>query len=73
MPWQQNVQLDGSDVAMDIFCGLDNARYAEFKMQYLNGLTIKSIRVPEHLNKILNLGMFMFPQRTHLKENLHYV
>jgi len=35
--------MNDADVAMDVFRGLDNARYAGFKAEILNGLTAKSI------------------------------
>jgi hypothetical protein len=34
---QGNPTKDGADQAMDFFHGLDNGRYADFKIQYLNG------------------------------------
>ncbi len=40
---QGNPKIGDEDVAMDFFRGLDNARYAGFKTEILNGLTIKSI------------------------------
>jgi len=40
---QQNAELEDKDVAMDFFRGLDNAQYAGFQTEILNGLTAKSI------------------------------
>jgi hypothetical protein len=37
------MQLENCDIALDFFNGLDNARYADFKTQYLNVLTAKLI------------------------------
>ena len=41
---------------MDFFCGLDNARYAGFKTEILNGLTAKSIMQPANLNAMYLLA-----------------
>jgi hypothetical protein len=41
---------------MDFFHGLDNGRYAEFKVQYLNGLQVGSIVAPRDLNTIFMLA-----------------
>jgi hypothetical protein len=41
---------------MDFFDGLDNGRYADFKVQYLNGLQIKTITGPTDLNTVFNLA-----------------
>jgi hypothetical protein len=38
------------DEAMDFFSKLDNARCADFKMNYINGLQMKSIDPTVHLN-----------------------
>ena len=47
---------DDVDQAMDFFHGLDNGRYADFKVQYLNGLQVKSIKAPKDLNEIFTLA-----------------
>jgi hypothetical protein len=47
---------DDTDQAMDFFHGLDNGRYADFKVQYLNGLQFKSSKVPKDLDKIFTLA-----------------
>jgi hypothetical protein len=52
---QGNLKKDGIDQAMDFFHGLDNGRYADFKVQYLNGLQVKSIPAPTDLNTVFNL------------------
>jgi hypothetical protein len=44
------------DQAMDFFHGLDNGRNADFKVQYLNGLQVKSIQAPKELNKVFALA-----------------
>jgi len=41
---------------MDFFDRLDNGRYANFKVQYLNGLQIKTITDPTDLNTVFNLA-----------------
>ena len=51
-----NPPKEGAEQAMDFFDGLDNGRYAEFKVQYLNGLQIKTIMAPVDLNIIFNLA-----------------
>jgi len=48
--------LDDPDIAMDFFRGLDNARYAMFKTDYINGLTSKAIDPPKDLNEIYLLA-----------------
>ncbi len=53
---QGNPTKDDTDQAMDFFHSLDNGRYAKFKVQYLNGLQVKSINVPKNLNKIFTLA-----------------
>jgi hypothetical protein len=47
---------DGAEQAMDFFDGLDNGRYTDFKVQYLNGLQIKTITAPADLNIMFNLA-----------------
>ena len=49
---QDNADLEESDVAMDSFNGLDNARYAEFKKSILNGMTAGLVTQPATLNKM---------------------
>jgi hypothetical protein len=51
-----NPKKDGIEQAMDFFDGLDNGRYADFKVQYLNGLQIKTITAPTDLNTVFNLA-----------------
>ncbi len=53
---QGNPEKDDSDQAMDFFHGLDNGRYTEFKVQYLNGLQVGSIVAPKDLNTIFTLA-----------------
>jgi hypothetical protein len=53
---QGNPEKDDSDQAMDFFHGLDNGRYAEFKVQYLNGLQAGSIVAPKDLNTMFTLA-----------------
>jgi hypothetical protein len=51
-----NPTKDGAEQAMDFFDGLDNGRYPDFKVQYLNGLQIKTITAPTDLNTVFNLA-----------------
>jgi hypothetical protein len=51
-----NPMKDNSDQAMDFFHGLDNGRYAEFKVQYLSGLQVGSIAAPRDLITIFTLA-----------------
>jgi hypothetical protein len=51
-----NPTKDGAEQVMDFFDGLDNGRYADFKVQYLNGLQIKTITAPADLNTVFNLA-----------------
>jgi hypothetical protein len=44
---QENPEIEDVDIAMDFFDGLDNARYAGFKVSILNGLTSGSVTQPE--------------------------
>jgi hypothetical protein len=53
---QGNPTKDGADQAMDFFHGLDNGRYADFKVQYLNSLQVTSIVAPTELNTIFDLA-----------------
>ena len=48
--------MGDEDVAMVFFRGLDNARYAGFKTEILNGLTAKSITQPANLNAMYLLA-----------------
>jgi hypothetical protein len=48
---QENPEIEDVDIAMDFFDGLDNARYAGFKVSILNGLTSGSVTQPETLTK----------------------
>jgi hypothetical protein len=51
-----NPPKDGAEQAMDFFDRLDNGRYADFKVQYLNSLQIKTITAPRDLNTVFNLA-----------------
>jgi hypothetical protein len=53
---QGNLEKDDSVQAMDFFHGLDNGWYAEFKVQYLNGLQVGSIVAPKDINTIFTLA-----------------
>ncbi len=53
---QGNKKLGDPDIAMDFFQGLDNACYATFKTDYINGLTFMAIDPPKDLNKIYLLA-----------------
>jgi hypothetical protein len=44
------------DKAIDFFSKLDNARYAEFKTNYINSLQLKSCKPPADLNEIFTLA-----------------
>jgi hypothetical protein len=51
-----NPTKDGAEQVMDFFDRLDNGRYADFKVQYLNGLQMKTITAPTDLNTVFNLA-----------------
>jgi hypothetical protein len=53
---QGNLTKDGVDQTMSFFHSLNNFMYAEFKVQFLNGLHIKNITAPTELNTIFNLA-----------------
>ena len=53
---QGNPEMDEKDIAMDFFRGLDNARYASFKTEIMNGLTSKAFEQPENLNAMYLLA-----------------
>lgn len=53
---QKNPAMSKTDEAKDIFSKLDNSRYAEFKMTYLNNLQLKACKPPEDLNVIFTLA-----------------
>jgi hypothetical protein len=53
---QDNANLEETDVAMDFFDGLENARYAEFKKSILNGMTAGSVTQPAMLNEMYLLA-----------------
>lgn len=53
---QKNPEKEPVDQAMDFFHGLDNGRYADFKVDYLNGLQVKSIEPPTDLNEMFTLA-----------------
>jgi hypothetical protein len=44
------------DIAMNFFCGLENARYAAFKPEILNRFTAKSITQPANLHVVYLLA-----------------
>ena len=48
--------MEDGDIAMDFFHGLDNARYASFKAEIINGLTAGSIAQPKDLNAMYLLA-----------------
>jgi len=48
---QKNSKMEEKDIAMDFFEGLDNARYASFKTEIMNGLTSKAIEQPQNLTE----------------------
>jgi hypothetical protein len=50
--FQGNPAKDGANQTMDFFHSLDNSRYAEFKVQYPNGLQIKNIKALGDLDTI---------------------
>jgi hypothetical protein len=47
---QGNPNMQDEDIALDFFSGLDNARYADIKADFLNGLTGGAIEAPECFN-----------------------
>jgi hypothetical protein len=47
---QENSNMQDEDIALDFFSGLDNARYADIKADFLNGLTSGAIEAPECFN-----------------------
>jgi hypothetical protein len=53
---QKNPAMMPQDEVMDFFSKLDNARYAEFKMNYINGLQLKLCKPPVYLNEIFTLA-----------------
>jgi hypothetical protein len=53
---QGNPKMADKDIALDFFSGLDNARYSNFKADFLNGLTSQSIKAPKDLNAIYVLA-----------------
>jgi hypothetical protein len=53
---QGNPSMQDEDIALDFFSGLDNARYAGFKADFLNGLISGPIEAPEDLNGIYVLA-----------------
>ena len=53
---QKKPILVDKDVAIDIFRGVDDARYGTFKTDILNELTLKSIEQPEKLNAMYLLA-----------------
>jgi len=48
--------MSPQDEAMDFFSKLDNARYAEFKTNYINSLQLKSCKPPVDLNETFTLA-----------------
>ena len=67
---QGNPKLEDRDIAMDFFRGLDNARYATFKTEIMNGLTSKAIEQPDSLNAMYLLANQWL--KTTTKTNLGY-
>jgi hypothetical protein len=53
---QENPEEEEVDISMDFFDGLDNARYAAFKVSILNGLTTGAVTQPETLNEMYLLA-----------------
>ncbi len=53
---QGNAVLDPKDSAMDFFDGLDPARYAQFKTDIHNGMTVGSIQAPATVNRVYELA-----------------
>jgi hypothetical protein len=53
---QKNTAIEEVDIAMDFFSGLDDARYASFKAEIVNGLTAGSIVQPKDLNAMYLLA-----------------
>mmetsp|Transcript_8146 Transcript_8146/g.11879 ORF Transcript_8146/g.11879 Transcript_8146/m.11879 type:complete len:557 (+) Transcript_8146:2397-4067(+) len=53
---QKNPDMDEKDIGMDFFKGLDDNRYATFKTDLTNQLTLKSIEQPENLNAMYLLA-----------------
>ena len=53
---QKNLEMSEKDVAMDLIHGLDNARYAGFKKDFLNSLTSKKMEQPKNLNEMYLLA-----------------
>jgi hypothetical protein len=47
---------DDVDQAVDFFHGLENICYTDFKVQYLNGLQVKSTKAPKNLNTLFMLA-----------------
>jgi hypothetical protein len=56
--------MSDEDIAMDFFSKLDNGRYAEFKITYLNYLQMKGCSLPKDLNEMYTLTS------THLKPKM---
>ena len=49
---------------MDFFRGLDDARYGEFKTNYLNDLMMGTQKPPEHVNDIYTkASKYLTPRR----------
>jgi hypothetical protein len=53
---QKKPVMSPQDEAMDFFSKLDNARYAEFKTNYISSLQLKLYKPPVDLNKIFTLA-----------------
>ena len=53
---QKNPEMADTDIAMDFFNGLDNARYASFKAETINILTSSAIEQPANLNAMYLLA-----------------
>jgi hypothetical protein len=51
-----NPEMEEADIAMDMFNGLDDTRYAEFKVSMLNDINKGSIDQPATLNEMYHLA-----------------
>jgi hypothetical protein len=53
---QENTEMLQPDITMDVFDGLDNGRYADFKKSILNGMMAGSVTQPATLNEMYLLA-----------------
>jgi hypothetical protein len=51
-----NPEMDETDVALDFLHGLDDTRYADFKVSQLNDIDRGAIEVPSTVNKMYLLA-----------------